>query len=678
MTKKIPGVTSGIFHHHVPPIPYCPKKIRSVRPNNFVTCGFNIVSMCGITGIYAFNLVGKFNKIHVTAATMSLEKRGPDFQDIYTDEWAALGHRRLSIIDTRSVAHQPMWDESGRYCIVFNGEIFNFQSLRNELVSRGWSFRSLSDTEVLLKLYIQEREQCLPKLNGFFSFCIYDKQEQSFFAARDRYGIKPLLYLFDEYKFIFSSEMKSILQYGIEKEIDYSSLFTYLHLNYIPAPDTIFTNVKKLLPGHFLKVQDQKLTIRKWYEIPFDEEQNENNPISYREATSAFANLLEKSVKRRLIADVPLGTFLSGGIDSSVITGLASRHKSDLHTFSIGFRDEKFFDETDYARLVARHFRTEHTVFSLSNDDLYAHVHSILDYLDEPFADSSAINVYILSRETRKHATVALSGDGADELLAGYNKHAAFNRLIRPGARENLVTAALPLWNALPASRGGALSNRIRQLRRFAEGARLGPGQRYWRWAGYSSEPELMKMLSAGSIGKLDAEVYQRRKQGWTDRIPEKHSINHILRADMDLVLPNDMLTKVDMMSMARGLEVRVPFLDYKVVDFVFSLPSEFKINGQIRKRILQDAFRDMLPPQLYNRPKKGFEVPLLKWFRKEMRSMIMDDLLSRKQIEEQGIFNYNEIEKLRRRLFSSSPGDIHARIWGLIVFQWWWKKYFK
>ncbi len=631
--------------------------------------------MCGITGIFAFNLVGKFNKIHVTNATMSMNRRGPDHQDVHLDEWVALGHRRLSIIDTSAVAHQPMWDDARRYCIVFNGEIFNYQELRHDLENRGISFTSHSDTEVLLKLFILDGEACLNRLNGFFAFCIYDREAQTLFVARDRYGVKPLLYVYDQDKFVFASEMKTIIHYGIEKDLDYSSLFTYLQLNYIPAPDTIFTKVKKLLPGHCIRVSRQEMSISKWYEIPYDRQQSERNPLSYDSAKKKFADLLERSVQRRLVADVPLGAFLSGGIDSSVVTGLAVRHKPDLHTFSIGFKTEKFFDETEYANLVSKKFNTSHTVFSLTNDDLYEHVHNILDYIDEPFADSSAINVYILSRETRKHATVALSGDGADEMLGGYNKHAAFLKLIDPGVKEKTVSSMLPLFRLLPQSRSGKLGNLARQLIRFGEGAKLSPKERYWRWAGYATETQVASLLTHHVREKLMVADYEKRKQFSLRFLSEDHTMNDILRTDMEVVLPNDMLTKVDLMSMANSLEIRTPFLDYELVDFCFSLPSSYKITPQIRKKILQDTFRDLLPPELYNRPKKGFEVPLLKWFRKEMKSLIMDDLLSEKFIREQNIFDYAEVSNLKRQLFSSNPGDIHARIWALVVFQWWWKR---
>ncbi len=632
--------------------------------------------MCGITGIFAFNLVGKFNLINITAATHALNKRGPDNQDIYHDEFVGLGHRRLSIIDTSAVAHQPMWDETKRYCIVFNGEIFNFLELKKELQQRGvTNFFSHSDTEVLLKLFILEKEKCLNKLNGFFAFCIYDKQEQSLFIARDRYGVKPLLYLFDEDKFLFASEMKSILAYGIGKELDYTSLHTYLQLNYIPAPRTILKNVQKLIPGHYMVVHRRQSTVNSYYAISPHSTVNRQRQ-SYEDAKDEFKVLLEASVQRRLISDVPLGSFLSGGIDSSIVTGLAARHKSNLHTFSIGFRDEKFFDETSYANLVAKHFKTEHTVFSLTNNDLYEHVHSILDYIDEPFADSSAINVYILSKETRKHATVALSGDGADELLAGYNKHAAFRKIINRGWKESLVSALHPVWKLIPQSRNNFLGNKARQLNRFASGMKLSSQERYWQWAGYAKEMEAFQLFSEKSKSVFDQQEYHSFKKDLLKTIPDKETINDILLADFNLVLPNDMLTKVDLMSMANGLEVRTPFLDFELVNFVFSLPDEYKINASLRKRIAQDAYRDFLPTELYNRPKKGFEVPLLKWLRKEMKSLIEEDLLSEKFINEQNIFNYSAIAQLKKQLFSSNPGDVHARIWALIVFQWWWKKY--
>lgn len=630
--------------------------------------------MCGITGIYAFNMVGRVSMINVANATAALSQRGPDFQDIYNDQTVALGHRRLSIIDPSPEGHQPMWDVGRRYCIIFNGEIYNYRELKKELLEKGVKFQSETDTEVLLNLYINEGKDSLQKVNGFFAFAIYDFQKKSIFIARDRIGIKPLYYLLDDDRLLFASEMKSLMQYGIDKSIDFSALHTYLQLNYIPAPRTIFKNVKKLLPGESIYLSQDGYKIEKYYSIPYNKEKT--TELDYEGQQNAFIQLLEGSVQKRLISDVPLGSFLSGGIDSSVIAALAKRHKDDLHTFSIGFKDEKFFDETEYARSVAKKIGSEHTVFSLTNKDLYQHIDAILEYIDEPFADSSAIAVYILSQETRKHATVALSGDGADELFAGYNKHAAFHRIINSGNAEWMVKSLQPLWYLLPKSRNNALTNKFRQLHRFAKGMKMTSRNRYWAWAGFASENESLKLLSSDSRNSLNDEAYNQYKADLLKYIPQKESISDLLYTDMHMVLTDDMLTKVDRMSMASSLEVRVPFLDHEVVEFAFSLPDNSKINKQLRKRIVQDSFKKILPEELYNRPKKGFEVPLLKWFRNEMQHTIKNDLLSDSFVEEQGIFDVKEVQKLKKKLFSSNPGDVHARIWGLIVFQRWWKKY--
>ena len=629
--------------------------------------------MCGITGVYAFNMVGRISMINVANATAALAKRGPDFQDIYNDQTVALGHRRLSIIDTSDNGNQPMFDPSGRYGIIFNGEIYNYAALRQELISQGVAFRSKTDTEVLLQLYIREGRSCLGKLNGFFSFAIYDKQERSLFIARDRIGIKPLYYMQDGDRLLFASEIKSLLAYGIDKTIDYSSLYTYLQLNYIPAPGTIFQKVKKLLPGHYIEIQPEQINVDSYYTIPYD--RDNYTRASYEEQCKKLESLLEEAVQKRLVADVPLGSFLSGGIDSSVIATLAKRHKPDLHTFSIGYRDEKFFDETDYARSVAKKIGSEHTVFSLTNRDLYEKVGAILEYMDEPFADSSAIAVYILSEETRKHATVALSGDGADELFAGYNKHAAFRKIIEGGRATHTVRLFQPLWSILPKSRNNALTNKFRQLHRFGKGMKLSSTERYWQWAGYANENEATRLLSQPSREAMDYEHYKQLKKQLLHHIPAKESINDLLYTDTRLVLTDDMLTKVDRMSMANSLEVRVPFLDHELVEYAFQLSDTSKINGEIRKKILQDTFKNVLPTELYNRPKKGFEVPILKWFREEMSWMIKNDLLADEFIKDQGIFDVKETQQLKRKLFSSNPGDVHARIWGLIVFQSWWKK---
>lgn len=629
--------------------------------------------MCGITGIYAFNQVGRLNMINLAKATEVIESRGPDNQGIFNDEFVGLGHRRLSVIDTSASANQPITNKFGRYTIVYNGEIYNYKQLRKELIDEGFEFRSESDTEVLLNLYIRDKDLCVNKINGFFAFAVYDQNEKNLFIARDRYGIKPLYYYIDRDKLLFASELKSILAYGIEKEIDFTSLYTYIQLNYLPAPNSMLKDVKRLLPGHYLTIKNGEKRIQKYYQL---ENSVKHFKGSFDQAVDKFSRVLEESVLSRLVSDVPLGTFLSGGLDSTVVSAIAARHVDKLQTFSIGYRDEPFFDETSYANKAAKMFNTDHTIFKLTNDDLYEHVFSMLDYLDEPFADSSALAVYILSRETRKHVKVALSGDGADELFGGYNKHAALLKMMNGGRQVNTVRKLAGLWHMLPKSRGNAIFNKIRQLDRFAYTSGLEPRARYWALASLASEGYANDILSP-SIEQVDFDRYWTLQAAPTTGLNVDRSITDNLWADLNMVLPNDMLTKVDLMSMAHGLEIRVPFLDRRVVEFAFGLPDEMKITPKIRKRIVQEAFRSWIPDEIYNRPKKGFEIPLLKWFKSEMKPLIMNDLLDDEFIKEQNIFNAEATSKLKSRLFSINPGDAHAHVWALIVFQWWWKRYF-
>ena len=638
--------------------------------------------MCGITGVYAFNELGRFHMINLAAATEALAHRGPDFSRHDIIERVGLGHRRLSILDTSPTGNQPMQDESRRYTLIFNGEIYNYRSLRESLLSQGANFRSETDTEVLLQLLMREGRACLNKLNGFFAFAFYDEAADYLLIARDRLGIKPLLYYHDEDKVLFASEMQSLLAYGIEKLLDYASLHQYLQFNYVPAPHTMLESVHKLMPGQYLEVskpRDPRVQIGTYYQIPFDEQAVNPENLTYEQQRQKLERLLETSVQDRLVADVPLGAFLSGGIDSSVITALARRHVDQLQTFSIGYRDAPYFDETRYAQLVADQFQTQHTVFSLTNHDLYEHLHNLLDHLSEPFADSSALPVYLLSQRTKPRVTVALSGDGADELFSGYNKHAAAWRTLYPGWAERSVNALLPLWQALPQSRSGKLSNKVRQLQRFAEGANLSSKERYLRWATFLSDEKASQLLSATSLEKLNEATLSGRTDALLQYISDEcESLQQWLYTDTQLVLANDMLTKVDLMSMAHGLEVRVPFLDHRVVEYAFQLPEESKINRQMKKRIVQDTFRNILPKALYRRPKQGFDVPLLGWFRSELKSSITEDWLSDVLIAEQGIFDPTSVQQLKSRLFSSNPGDAHATAWALIVFQSWWKKYLK
>ncbi|AIZ63323.1 asparagine synthase [Hymenobacter sp. DG25B] len=632
--------------------------------------------MCGITGVFAFTEAGRNSLASLHASTDAISSRGPDSQGHYVYDRVGLGHRRLSILDLSCDGNQPMTDAAGRYTIIFNGEIFNFRELRQKLVKKGYTFHSQTDTEVILQLYITEGRGFLKKLNGFFSLAIYDKEEDSLFIARDRMGVKPLLVYRDEDKMLFGSEMKALMALGVPRKLDYAALSHYLQLNYIPGPATIFKGVKKLLPGHYLYIKGEKVVRKAWYRIPYDPKKVAKNKLTYEQQQQKLVELMDESVARRLVADVPLGSFLSGGIDSSVITALAARHTPHLNTFSIGFRDEPFFDETKYANLVAKMHKTNHTVFSLTNQDLYDHIFDVLNYIDEPFADSSALAVYILSKRTREKVTVALSGDGADELFAGYNKHMAEWQVRRGGPKAEAVAGLGILWELLPKSRNSFIGNKVRQFQRFSRGMSSGPKDRYWDWASLASEQDARSLLSAASKRKVGKKLVEKRRKDILQHLRADGDLNEVLLTDMNLVLPYDMNAKVDLMSMANSLEVRSPFLDVNVVNFAFSLPVESKIDAKIKKKIVQDAFRPMLPEELYKRPKHGFEVPLLKWFRNELRPLIEDDLLSDAFIESQGIFDVDAIRRLKVQLFSRNPGDVHARIWALIVFQHWWKKW--
>ena len=627
--------------------------------------------MCGITGIFAFNEIGRMQLIYLENATTALEKRGPDHHQTFLHDKVGLGHRRLSIIDTSSAAHQPMTDASDRYTLVFNGEIYNYRALKQELLQKGYVFRSEGDTEVLLNLLIDQGKAALNKLHGFFSLAFYDKAEKSLLLCRDRMGIKPLLVYQDADKVLFASEMKSILAYSIKKSISREALNYYFQLNYLPAPFTMIEGVSKLLPGELMEMKGGKVTREQYYQLPEPVADDHRTDLTFEQAGKKLVSLLEESIAERLISDVPLGAFLSGGIDSSIITALASRQTEKLRTFSIGYRDDQFFDETHYAKAVAEKFGTEHTVFSLSRDELLDHVEEAVDYLDDPFADSSALPVYILSKKTRKHVTVSLSGDGADEVFSGYNKHAAWQRAKSGGVANSIIKLGGPLFQLMPKSRSGKMGNLFRQLLRFSKMLKLSAEERYWFMATFQQHAAVSNLI-------------QPDYYAWNETIKRQYlsrlsgsSFNHFLYTDTALVLPNDMLTKVDLMSMANHLEVRVPFLDHRVVEFANSLPSHYKIQGGIRKRILQETFRNTLPEELYNRPKKGFEVPLLSWFNNEMKQTLRKEVFNRELVEEQGIFQWEAVAQMQKKLTSFDPGDVHAQVWAMYVFQRWYKKYF-
>jgi asparagine synthase (glutamine-hydrolysing) len=422
-----------------------------------------------------------------------------------------------------------------------------------------------------------------------------------------------------------------------------------------------------------LILKGKNIEEKRWYELKptYD---YKNSP-SYEEAQKQLVPLLEDAVTKRLISDVPLGAFLSGGIDSSVIVALASRHQRSLNTFSIGFKDEQYFDETHFAELVAAKFKTNHSTFRLGFDDYLSHIYDVLNYFDEPFADSAALPQFILCMEVRKHATVAVSGDGGDEVFAGYNKHYAEWQARRRSLAGSIVKMGYPIWKIIPKSRNNRFSDLVRQLHRYAEGAGLSAKDRYWHWASTFSDDDLDKLIAKQTNDKINYSIINSVKEKYLSNIND--DFNSVLKTDLDLVLAGDMLVKVDLMSMANSVEVRSPFLDHHVVEFAFSLPSEYKINKGGRKTIVKDAFRNILPQEIYNRGKRGFEIPMLKWFREELHTYIFDDLLNEKFVKEQGIFSTEYINCMKKQLYSNAPGNIVEQLWVLIVFQHWYKKYF-
>jgi len=627
--------------------------------------------VCGITGILTTTEDAAKYFSAVKSATGALHHRGPDSYGSFASLNALLGHTRLSIIDVSHASDQPFYSADGRFVIVYNGEIFNFKELREQLQGKGISFQTGGDTEVLLQLYITDGDKFLERLNGFFAFAIYDNLQKSLFVARDRFGIKPLYYYWDGSKFIFASEMEALLKYPFEKKIDMVSLLEYLQLNYVPAPNTMLEEVKKFPVGHWTKIypSDHEVSFTPYYKEPYYQGA-ENKTITYDDAVKKFYTLLDDSVQKRLLADVPVGTFLSGGLDSSAITALASLHKKDMMSFSIGYKDEPLFDETRYAELVSKKLGTNHHTFRLDNNDLYTNLYAVLDSLGEPLGDSSAIPMYIVSQYAREHVKVCLSGDAGDELMAGYNKHYAEYKLRNQPYLKTLTATTAPLLKLLPHSRNTAYGNKIRQMIRFADGAKLSTSDRYWKWASTANTSKAMRLLKAKNENY--EKVFTKRKNEHLSTL--NGSFNSLLYTDLKLVLQNDMLVKTDLMSMANSLEVRVPFLDHRLVDFLFSLPIDFKIDSSRQKRILRDAVSHLLPGEILTRKKQGFEVPLLKWFQTELRATIETVWLSNDFIESQGLFDVEEIKLLKEQLYSSNPQDAVAQVWGLIVFQHWYK----
>ena len=637
--------------------------------------------VCGIVGY--LNLNGSpLNPYETTLASMceSILHRGPDEQGMTVKGPIALGMTRLSIIDL-ATGQQPIPNEDQSVWIVFNGEIYNYQALQDKVRAAGHKLATNSDTEVIVHLYEDYGIDCLQFLEGMFSFAIWDIPKQRLFIARDRMGEKPLHWGIFDGKLIFGSEIKGILAHPCAKrELDTHALRKYLALEYVPAPDTIFRGIHKLKPAHFMVVENGNLNVRNYWHPRI-----ESVPMDENEAEQRFISLLEQSIKTRLISDVPLGIFLSGGIDSSGITAVAARVASkQLKTFSIGFSDPSY-DESAHAQLVADHVGTDHTSVEFSPNMAYSTMEELWNYIDEPLADASILPTFFLSKMTKRSVTVALSGDGGDELFGGYPTYQAHQY----AEMWNKIPAVMrkkffnPLINRLPVSLNN-LSFDFK-AKRFISAADAAPLARHLRWMGAIPLSEHHKLLRPEI---MDATICDGGDPGSVYNSTEQEffgSFNYfdspsgnadvaeaMMRLDLASYLPEDLLVKSDRASMAASLEVRIPFLAYPIVEFALALPSSLKLRGRTTKYLPKKAFASMLPESVLRRPKKGFGIPVAKWINADFRPLV-NELLDETFLQRQGIFNPQYVCELVRQ-HTDGVADRRKELWTLLMFQRWYQ----
>jgi asparagine synthase (glutamine-hydrolysing) len=558
-----------------------------------------------------------------------------------------------------------MLSPDGRSVIVYNGEIYNFRDIRSDLEKEGDRFGTGTDTEVLLAAYRRYGIDCLSRFNGMFAFAVWDADSRSLFLARDRFGVKPMLYYRRDGLFLFASEMKGLTSYdgSMKLTLNVPAVHRYLYLTYRISPDTVYNEVRQLDSGHYLLLKDGEIRCERWYDLaPRFHEKLRSIP----EAESALRDTLESAVRDRLVSDVPLGAFLSGGIDSSIIVGLMAKNAGkNVKTFTVGYHDAPIYDESGFAREVARHFGTEHSEIRLSLRDGLAVIPDALDYFDQPFGDSSCIPTYLISRETRNQVTVALSGDGGDEVFAGYSKYQAeaFVRYfgLIPAAVWSTVRKALA---NIPEGRQSRLHEYVRILKKFLRAASADQASRHCALMFPLEEREIAELAGEEAAGEIRGFV-----AGLMDRIATGN-IDRALYTDINLCLKDDMLVKVDLMGMANSLEIRNPFLDYRVIELAARMPGEWKLKGTERKHILKSAFRDFLPPQVLARKKYGFGIPVGEWFRRDLKGLF-EDVVSRKNVERIGLLKYDVVCNLYREHLSERR-DATPLLWSIFAFQWW------
>lgn len=623
--------------------------------------------MCGI-----FGFISPFrNEADLKSSTDSLVSRGPDSSGYFFKRPIGLGHKRLSIIDLE-FGSQPMQSNGGSLVIVFNGEIYNFHRIKKELSIAGVTFITHSDTEVILQAYnYLGLEGCLDKLEGMFAFALWDEALKKLFVVRDRFGEKPLYYTSNEQGFFFGSELKALKEHYSIESFDRDALNLFFTLSYIPAPYTIYKGVRKLEAGHYLEVDlTGTFTSKSFYDLKSIVNVNRTQLIEdYQSAKEQLRSLLFQSVEELMISDVPLGSFLSGGIDSSIVSAIMSKVSSaPIKTFSIGFK-EKAYDESDRAAFVARHIGSEHTLYVLDHIDLLDVVDETLAYFDEPFGDSSAIPSMMVAKKARDKVTVVLTGDCADELFGGYEKYLGKYYADKYNAFPNLLKYLFELGiNLIPHN--NITNHTLRKVKKVIRSANKSPEERY---------------ASLNSLGfQHDDRVHLLKVKYQADSsviilqhfnaLDKEDELTQTFYSDVKLILEGDMLTKVDRACMMNSIEARIPFLDSKIVDFSFKLPHNFKIDGTNKKKILKETFADLLPAETMSFSKMGFGLPIRLWFQSELRTEL-ETLLSEDVIKRQGIFNSSYVDRLMKEHMSCKENHA-SKLWQLYVFQKWYNNH--
>ncbi|MDQ1707262.1 MAG: hypothetical protein QOJ88_473 [Pyrinomonadaceae bacterium] len=625
--------------------------------------------MCGITGWANLDArvpppAGARELLHSMCERMV--HRGPDSEGLLVANGVALGMRRLAIIDLVT-GEQPTWNEDKSIAVILNGELYNYRELRADLETRGHSFRSQSDTEVLPHLYEEYGDELVQHLNGMFAFALWDGRRRRLLLARDRFGEKPLYWGVFENTLLFASEPKVLLAHpAVTTSLNLNALRQYLAFDYVPAPLTIYEGINKLPAAHTLTLADGKVETRPYWCLSYETKQ----PVpTEAEAAEHLQKLLADSVRLRLVSDVPLGVLLSGGVDSSTIAALAVRASADaVKTFSISFA-ESSFDESQYARAVAKFLGTDHHEERLSANLAANLVGEIGSWMDEPFSDPSLVPTYLLSRFTRKHVTVALGGDGGDELLAGYPMYRghrwAENYLRLPGAlRTGLVE---PLVGLLPVKTRNLSFDY--KATRFIAGTKYDRVARHHIWFGSFNPAEQQLLLTSQVLGASDGDVYRDARLMLAE-CDSNDIVEQMQSLDTRLYLAEDILTKVDRASMAVSLEVRAPFLDPRVAEFVASLPPNYKLRGRRTKYILKRASKDLLPPFVARRGKKGFGVPVAEWLKGKLQPLARD-LLSPERVRRAGVFNPAYVTKLQDE-HERGVANHRKLLWTLLMFELW------